>query len=292
MMRNFSLVFLAVFLAGLFAAGEAGALTIEAGNLRMQTTDWSVFDTSAPLPGFGAAPQGSNDFWSVLRVDNISDNNGNVTWRSGDGGQFISGVIGGMTVNHTSVNQTTGVYFTNASNGSGPNYFRLFISGSDNSVGAAGRGFEAGPNLAGKGAFGSFGGSILSGTPWLSASFNPGALVALEAGTVSGGAVQGDKYRLVLLDPGTAQSTGFLDVDPTAGAGSLFNSNTQIAGTDIKITETIDARDPALFGGWNGISSGQAFGAAVPVIPEPGTIILLGSGLIGIGIYTRRRFVK
>ncbi len=281
-MRRLFFVFTAVLLASLFIAGPSGAVSIGAGDFRLETTDWSMLDT-----GSGGSGPASNNFWSIMRVDTISDGNGNIQWRSGDNGEFISGVIGGLKLNHTTpVDGRSISYFAgDALSGTGPAYVRLFTNSADNFIGTPGRGFETGPNRPGAGTLGTFGGLIPSGTPWLSASFNPAALLADDSGLT--GANGTDVYRVVNVSSTTLQTTGYLDVDPSAGIGSAINSGAGLAGSDLKMTSTVDKRNPLLAGsnGWNGISAGQVFGATAPAIPEPGTILLLGSGLIGIGIY-------
>ncbi|HEX8948982.1 MAG TPA: PEP-CTERM sorting domain-containing protein [Dissulfurispiraceae bacterium] len=290
-MRRLLFLFAAAAVAGLLSAGSAAALTITAGDFRLETSDWEMFD-GAGLPG--STPQATNNLWGILRVDTVSDSKGNVGWQSGNGGEFISGVFGGLHLRHvTSANGRDIAYFeSDGAGGAGPAFFRLFTSSADQFIGASGRGFETGPNKAGAGVFGTFGGSITSGTPLLSATFNAAALLADDSGLP--GADGTDVYRAAAISPTTVQSTGYLDVDPTVGIGSELNTNGQLAGADLKITATADTRDPTVAGnnGWNGISAGQVFGAKIPAIPEPATILLLGSGLVGVGIYTRRRAKK
>ena len=288
-MRKLFFLFPAVLLACLLVTGSAGAVAISAGDVRLEITDWSMFDTPA-VPG-GASATTSGNTWSIVRVDTISDRNGNIQWRSGDNGEFISGVVGGLKLHHvTAADGRNIVYFANdALSGTGPGYVRLFTNtGADQFIGAPGRGFEAGPNRPAAGALGTFGGSILSGTPWLFASLNQAALLADDSGLP--GADGTDAYRVAVVSNTTFQTTGYLDVDRAVGIGATLDSDLGLAGSDLKMTSTVDARDPSLAvnSGWNGISAGQAFGATVPAIPEPGTILLLGSGLIGVGIYARK----
>ena len=291
-MRRLLFLFAAAAVAGLLIAGSAAALTITAGDFRLETSNWELFD-SAGLPG--GTPQSTGNLWGILRADTLSDSRGDVSWQSGNGGQFISGMFGGLHLQHTTTasGRDVAYFVSDGPSGAGPAYFTLFTSNADQFIGAPGRGFETGPNKAGAGVFGTFGGTILSGTPLLSATFNPAALLADESG-LTGGASGTDVFRFTTVSPTTAQTTAYLDVDPTVGIGSALDTNGQLAGADLKITATVDTRDPAVAGnnGWNGISAGQAFGATIPAIPEPATILLLGSGLVGVGIYTRRRAKK
>jgi PEP-CTERM motif len=294
-----SIIFLSVAISGI-----AAAMSIQTGNFRMQTSDWSFFDD--PVPPNGPV-QASGNVWSVFRIDNIADANGNVTWQSGTtDGTYLTGVLGGLTLNpdaasptgyHTAIpglgyvtqaNITAGVthnaYFAQSAT-QGPAYIQVYQTTADDElIGDATDGYETGPG-AGLGAAGTFGGDILTGNLWLSAVFNATALAFDEGFAAFGADGATDLYRASTLSLTTAQTTGYLDV--TGGSqAATFDTNGELAGSDLKITSTIDLRDPASFNGWNGQSSGQIFGAAVP---EPGTIFLLGLGLIGLAAAGRKK---
>ncbi|MCK4827215.1 PEP-CTERM sorting domain-containing protein, partial [bacterium] len=332
------LCFLGLAFLFLTVASSANAMSITMGDIRMQTTDWSVFED--PVPPGANNPAASGNVWAIFRIDNIADAVGNVTWQSGDGGEYLHGVLGGLTLNTNWFNGTSVVpipggldtnigsdtypysplvvggtntpyhvavaglgyvddewidagiahraYFANDSD-TGPGFFKIFKSGNDDFIGTASAGYESGIG-GGLGQQGTFGGAIISGTPWLEAEFyNPLAIATSEGFQPFGADGVTDVYRADALDLTTAQSTGYLDIDRNIGEGALFDTNTMLGGADMRIESTIYLRDPNDHYGWNGESSGQIF---ANVVPEPASIMLLGSGLLGLSGIVRRRMRK
>jgi len=338
MMKKIVFLMLLSIIVLSFMGTTADAVPVPAGDIRFSIADWSFFDD--PIPFGPNNPSATGNIWSTFRIDTISDANGNIVWNTGEGGQYLHGVVGNMKLHviapdpagdplpgtpSTSVNGglagtpitgptyhvgLPGVGFVDddwidagtphnayyvAANltadpmypGTGMPYLFVFLSNEDDLIGSATDAYESGPG-AGGGAYGTYGGDIITGTPFLFGNLNATALGMDELWKPF--AAEGvDVFRASTVSSTTAQTRFYLDVDPTIGVGASFDTNTLIAGTDIRVDITNEFRNPASFKGWNSQSSGQGF---ANTIPEPSTIILLGAGLLGVGFYARKRIKK
>ncbi|MCM2679465.1 PEP-CTERM sorting domain-containing protein [Echinimonas agarilytica] len=87
--------------------------------------------------------------------------------------------------------------------------------------------------------------------------------------------------------------TGEGIVDVVGGpAAALFDTNEQVAGSDLLFSSTFTANSQGVFQGQSGLSSFGSGTFTGETIPEPAAIALFGLGLIGMAGASRRRYAK
>lgn len=270
------------------AAAPASAITLTAGDLKITinafdagTTGYTgvgvvcntvaACDTNAPAAMHAANSVGSEDTWGIFSVQSISRvSDGGLIFTAGQGGQYLTGIFGGISDTRVSVIPGDEENVVTAY-GTGGWLNMYYNSANYNSaLGPGGRSGSTGYT------------GITGGTLALSAVFSP---------EVSGSAtLNGYSYRSQFGDVTLAGvGQGFLDVtggslaaqlntnsefDPKGGAHDMF----------LKVTYAPSAQSAAA--GWTVDATGDVQANA---LPEPASIAVFGLGLAGIASLRRRK---
>jgi hypothetical protein len=249
-------------------------------------------------------PDASNNIWGVISLTgthNLLDGNtenqnlsGVAYYTPGSDGFYYFGVYGGLHI--TSPVVGPGTYYLDAASGITPymNIYKVPVA----QAGAYDAAVTAGPNVAGLGAPGTFGSAIITA---------PGAELFLaltpEEDYLSTyyGTPAGILEEFVFTSILTGKTTAYWDVIGGSGASLIMKDSFPffpnlytdhvINGVyaDLKIVSDLTQETTNPFG-WNTSSEDPVTG--ISGIPEPSTIILLGMGLLGIGIFGRKRMKK
>jgi hypothetical protein len=313
------IMFVASMLIALLAfAGVSQAIIINSGPFGAKYTDFTYTDFNFPLVTGGAittpAPgqtTPTGNVWGITSLSSIHtlldgnpENNslsGVAYYNSGSDGKFYFGVYGGLTYMSGTA---PGEIRLGAATGITP-YLKIYETTNPLVYDQAAVG---GPSVSGAGAFGTFGEEIIFGADgvaggvganadsilWLDTTLSANTLAAYDAGFVPG--------ELELVNNGTSvtgSAESYLDILGGTGASlfqtGVFDIGGLLTGTDradLKIISdlTLQFSNGAFTSpfGWTTNSQDPITGVGTSV-PEPSTILLLGAGLFGIGIFGRKR---
>ena len=125
-------------------------------------------------------------------------------------------------------------------------------------------------------------------TPWLTLNFANGIVPTNASATLF-------SHVSSLTGPGTGSGSGYLDVGANGFGIGLNNGffdtngvNSPLGARDFFLTSDVTiCPGPGCIPAWPVKSQDPLIGG--PVVPEPATLLLFGSGLIGLGLWRQRR---
>lgn len=293
----------------LLAASTVSASVIEPGYFGLKYSDFTYTDfdyaryfpdSNLPYHPLQDQQNISNNVWGITALtsshtllDGNIENNllGQPSYyNNGDDGNYYYGVYGGLTIDRVDGTGGAGteIYLKAAAGGAYLKIYELDVA----DAGAYNADFFAGPNVAGAGAFGTFGSNIISsGTLYLDLAFSEGTLLAY-----SPNAILTDLEIITLSSSVTGSAESYMDVVGGTGASIIardgFPVNAPVPGfpylADLKVISdlTADFSGGAWNGDWTTTSQDPITGSAVP---EPSTFLLLGCGVLGLVFCTRRK---
>jgi len=309
-------VLTSTLIALLVFAAVGSAITINAGPFGAKFLDQTFADLNYPLVSNGAlgdhplqtAGQESGNIWGIVSMTGIytlldgnPENNaldGVAYYTPGSDGKYYFAVYGGL--NYMSGSAPGETRYGAASYAP---YLNIYETTDPTLYGMA---YLAGPNVAGAGALGTFGVNIIYGadgiastaddpTLYLATTFSPLTLAAYDVGYQAG-----ELELITNSNSVTGSAEAYLDILGGTGA-ALFETGVFPMGApafpfraDLKVISDLTQQYNVVQQRWtNSLWTTSSQDPITGVgIPEPGTLVLLGIGLFGIGIVGKKRIKK
>lgn len=255
--------------ASAFTATPAQAfsfLTPWNGPVEIKFINWEQ-ETPGTGNGNGVIDAVGEQLDGILKIKTISaaDSGSTLLWYDGKDGEELTGAFYGYTAAKINVQLLTGQLEIDFTGG----FMDVYLDNTpDFSATYPGTGVTDGLLFL-----------STAGTTGIHSFDNPFTLAYDESTTTLHSTLN------ALTTPFSGNGTGYLEI--TGGAyASLFQTDTFGAGKDLYLNSDFSA--PGI-DGWPVKSNDPVIGT---VVPEPGTLLLLGSGILGLGLVGRKRFKK